>query len=180
MAHRAEITVSAGYPALGRVHGAFQVDALAVTNTLALNQDLDLDSKGDVRYRKTWNVTHMPTGWALMRDLPSQAVARAVADLLEALSFDALVTADPAQLASFADQRGLSETKSWIREQIDRSRSSKALTEKLAREARKARRGEVPTRSTKKERQVKRARPVSERKEREVDLIAMARKARSR
>lgn len=114
MARKITIQIAGGYPSLGKLEGRFHAPAYAVTQTLAINHDLLIDGDGDVAYRNTWNVTHMPTGWAVLRSLPSKGVATAAAELLAAAGLDGITTSDP-RAASAAFVRGqLAKWKRWI------------------------------------------------------------------
>ncbi len=135
---KVDLDIKAGYPALGREEGVFEVPADQVTETLAVNKDLLIDDEGDVDYRKTWNVTHIPTGMAMVRGLPSKKAAKAVAKILEGSGYGAITTDDPKQLAREASNLGLRDLKLWLRDQADRSRSTETFVDKLEKQARAA------------------------------------------
>lgn len=176
MARKITIEIAGGYPSLGRLEGKFEAPAYAVTQTLAVNHDLFIDDDGDVAYRDTWNVTHMPTGWAVLRSLPSKGVAMAAAELLAEAGLDGVTTADP-QRASAAFVRGeLARWKRWIAEiALSTGRaagqSPAQIEAALRREIRRGARGEV--RPSPRRAETRRA-PKS----REIDLPALARKMR--
>ena len=188
MARKIEIDVPGGYPAFRRKEADFEIPVLQVTDTFGVNQGLDLDDEGEVEYRKTWNVTHIPTGWAFIRGLPSQGSAKAAAEIFDAMGFGEITTDDaPTMIKEVEKRGGIANIKAWVHEQVAKSKSSKALVEKLQKEARRARRGQAPARAAKrtaptpKQRRPKkpaagRGRP--KKPDEPMDLLEMARRAR--
>ena len=135
-----EIEIIAGYPALGRVEDTFEVPATRVTETLWVNRDMELDDKGEPDFRNTWVVTHEPTGWAMVRWLPSKAAAKAAALWLAAIGFDGITTDDAKEADATAVKAGIQKAKLWLANAID-----SLSTEKLIKALQKAERaGGVP------------------------------------
>lgn len=187
---KVDLDVKAGYPALGREEGVFEIEVDTVTDVYGVNKDLMIDDEGDVNYRAQWNVTHMPTGLAMVRGLPSRKAAKAVARILQAGGYDAITTDDPNQLAREAAAMGLSDLKLWIRDQQQRSRSTDTFVRRLEQRAgarpRAAKRREPRKKKPAKKRGKKKAakkRAAAKKREPErpqayVDLLEMARRAR--
>lgn len=184
MARKITIDVVGGYPALKKTEGVFEIPALEVTEVLAVNEDLALDDRGDIRYGGGWNVTHVPTGWALVRGLPTQGTAKAAAELLAVLDFDAITTADPTKLAKEAAAKDLGRVKTFIADQVARSKTSKAAEEKLRKEKRRTQRGKAAAPARAAKRRPPGAAPSKKGKKKaprpsELDLLALARRART-
>ncbi len=135
-----EIEIIGGYPALGRVESTFDVPATKVTETLWVNRDMELDDKGEPDFRNTWVVTHEPTGWSLVRWLPSKAAAKAAALWLAAIGFDGITTDDAKEADAQVTKAGIQKAKLFLAEAID-----SLSTEKLIKALQKAERaGSVP------------------------------------
>lgn len=182
-----KLDASVGYPQLGRTEGQYEIDATQITDTFAVNRDLRIDEDGDVDYHKTWNVSHIPTGCAMVRGLPTSQSAKAAAALLEAMGYGDITSADPEQANEEVLNRGGAGLKSWFAGLISSSRTSKSLTEKIKKEtSRVSRMGRPPQealptapRGRKPRRGARVPRKAAKRKtKRDVDLPAMARKAR--
>jgi hypothetical protein len=182
-----ELEAVVGYPALGRVEGSYEIEATGVTDVFAVNRDLQLDKEGDVDYRKTWNVTHLPTGYAVLYDLPTAEAAKAAVDLLEALGYGEITTDDPDRANSQLLKKDIVGLRSWLYNVlIPSTKSAKKLASELRKEAGRIRKGAEPpalARGARPKKAPKKAPPrrkkASKKKPpREPDLLAMVRKAR--
>lgn len=180
MARKITLHIAGGYPALGKLEGVFEAPAFGVTETLAVNNDLFIDDDGDVAYRKTWNVTHIPTGWAVLRGLPSRGVAVAAAELLETAGLGGITTADPREASAAFVKRDIAKWKAWIAD-LTLSTGPAAgisptqLEEALRKEIRRGARGETIARAAKRTPPREKPQPKPQRTP---DLIALARRAR--
>jgi hypothetical protein len=177
-----DIEVAAGYPDLGRTEGRYNVKATQVTDTLAVNRDLRIDQDGEVDYAATWNVTHIPTGWAMVRGFPTSQVAKEASKLLYATGCGDIETDDPKQANQEYLDRGATDLKEKIVMMIGTSRTNKVILRKIQKETRRASRVGTThgdTRSVSKRRGPKRVKKVAKHEPvLEVDLLALARKAR--
>jgi len=181
---KVEIDAVVGYPALGRVEGRYEIEATMVTDVFAVNHDLALDNEGDVDYRKTWNVTHVPTGYAVFYGLPTAQVARAGAKLLHRLGYGEIATEDPTLANQEFLDLGSAELISWVQDLVASSKTGKTLARKVERgtpsgrpRRRKGRQAEAsppPTRATRgRAPRQKKGTPATP-----PDLLSLAEKAR--
>jgi hypothetical protein len=140
-----EIEIIAGYPALGRIEDAFDVPATKVQGTelLWVNNDMELDDKGNPAFRRTWVVTHEPSGWAIARGFTSKASARAAALWFAAIGLEGHDTEDADAVNKALLSAGLLNAKAWLSDQMENLSSDKLIAV-LEREAR---RGGAPVRA---------------------------------
>jgi hypothetical protein len=115
-----EYQVVTGYPTLGRVEGRWDVDGDGVceadeaVGVWAVNRELAEGEPGDAEYGKGWNVTHVPTGYAIATQLPTRKVALALAKRLRELGWDDIESGDPAVAAQQAIALGGVELVTFI------------------------------------------------------------------
>ncbi len=113
-----EIRVAVGYPMTGKVMDEYEIDAVCVSPLYAVNRQMQRDEDGEIDYAtRSWNVTHLPTEYAVIANLPTKGVAVAFAERLVELGFGSEST-DPLVASSEMARQGVAEFKAWTLAQV--------------------------------------------------------------
>lgn len=180
---KVELEIVVGYPELGRVEGRYDVDASQLTDTFAVNREVKIDPDGGVEYASTWNVTHVPTGYALLPAFPTASTARAAVELLEAGTYGEIGTDNPDLANQECLQKGIVDLGARLSAIMSRTKDTKKLARRIKREAARLRgrgveRAAARVEGTPEATPRKKAAKKKPAAQREHDLLAMVRKAR--
>lgn len=154
----------------------YEVEGTPVGKTLAVTPELVTGRKGKIVYGSKFMVTHIPTGYTVGDGLP-KAVAKALARAMVTLGMDVVVADDPIRAAR--ELRDLGVVTLLVQAQSKTSARSRIQgIERYVEDQLSRARSEKPASSEK--RAAKRRRPEKRASSPpvEVDLIAMARRAR--
>lgn len=112
---KADFQVATGYPTIGRYEERWNVEGEAVgPGVYAVNQQMAEVGPGAMDYAAGWNVTHVPTSYALVAGLPSRKVAVAVAKRIDKLGWSEVEDDDVKEASKKLIALGAIELKTFL------------------------------------------------------------------
>jgi len=129
-----DFQVATGYPQMGRREDDWNVDGVQIegSGVWAVNRQMKEAEPGEMDYGKGWNVTHLPTRFALVANLPDRKLAVAIAERVEKLGWGQVGSSNPAEAAKQLRQLGATDLKTFVVAALHQKVAPSKLAAKMA------------------------------------------------